>query len=454
MTRAQEWADKDSGRWQLPQLDLRTPIEPRPQGCAVPLTSEQRFLLRAYTHANPEQRPLSVRMCASATRITGALSLALLERSIAGLMRRHESLRTTFKRFAGVTTQHIAPPAEYRLPCVDLSALSKSEADAEALRLTREFQDEEVDLSIGPVFEARLFKIATQEHVLIVLADHLISDGMSNAVLDKEIWQAYDDAQGDEPASLPTPLVQFADYAVWRERTRESWRTEHEDYWRQRLAGAAPTIIPVSSGTHEYADAGSVAHIPFGRARTTQLRQLAERHQVSLSNVMLMIYATAMSLWCDKEDLTIRFPVHGHHRPELENVIGCLCNCLYLRVQVSRRATLEGLLALARDEVRNALAHRDFGRVLDFMPECLQTEVEFHWRSARWRERGQRGPNSNQLIKRQPFFIRSPTWRLNFWCVFNETPADICVTVRYRPPALLHEKCYRAESLPHVKCYR
>jgi hypothetical protein len=439
MTRTQECVDEGADRLQPQQLHFRTPIEPRPQGCAIPLTAEQRHFFNVLIRADPKQRPIDERMCASATRITGPLSLSLLEGSIAGLVRRHESLRTTFRTFEGVATQHIDPPDEYRLTCVDLSMLSVGEAESRAKRLIGEFQAQKIDVSIGQLFEARLFKLATREHVLIVLADHMISDGMSNALLDREIWQAYDEGLGDEPALLPTPPLQFADYAVWCERTNESWRKEHEGYWKRRLAEGVrvPTLIPVSSETNKCPEVGTVAHIPFGSALTAQLRQFAQRQQVSLSNVALMIYATAMSLWCDKEDLIIRCPVHGrHHRPELESVVGFFASYLCLRITVNRRHTLQSLLAQVQDEMRCALAHRDFDRMRNLMPECVETELEFHWRSARRRGRAQRRPNLNQPIKRQPFLIRSPTWHLNFWCIFNETPADVCVTVRYRPHLL------------------
>lgn len=437
MTCTQECVVEDADRLQPPQLDLRTPVEPRPQGCAVPLTADQRYFFKALIRSDPEQRPLSMRMCAIATRITGPLNLTLLERSIAGLVRRHESFRTTFKTSEGVTTQHVDPPDQYRLTCMDLSVLSKGEAESEAKRLTREFRDQKIDLSIGPLFEARLFKLATQEHVLIVLADHMISDGISNSLLDKELWQAYDDALDDEPALLSTPPVQFADYAVWWERTKESRRVEHEDYWKQRRAEGVPTIIPVSPDADECPETGPVAHTSFGSALTAQLRQFAERQQVSLSNVMLMIYATAMSLWCDEEDLIIRCPVHGRHgKPELKNVIGFLSSFVCLRIKVNRRLTLESLLAHVQDEMRNALAHRDFDRMLDLMPECLKTELEFHWRSARGAGQAVKKRSSlEQVIKRQPFLIRSPglpRWHLKFWCIFNETPSDVCVTVRYQ----------------------
>jgi hypothetical protein len=435
MTHTHECVGQDADRLQQ-QLDLRIPIEPRLEGCTVPLTADQRYLLKTVICSNPEQRPISVRLCISAKRIMGPLSLALLEGSIAGLLQRHEALRTTFKEFEGVTTQHIDPPDQYRLTCVDLSTLSKSEAESEAKRLTREFQDQRIDLSIGPVFEARLFKLATQEHVLIVLADHMISDGVSNELLEKEMWQAYDDALDDEPASPPTPHIQFADYAVWLERTKDARRVEYEDYWKQRRADGAPTIIPVSLDVNECPERGPLAHISFGSALTVQLRQFAERQQVSLSNVMLMIYATAMSLWCGKEDLIIRCPVHGRHgKPELKNVVGFFSSFVCLSIRVSRRLTLQGLLAQVQDEMCNVLAHRDLDSMLDLAPECLKTELEFHWRSARRSAQAVKKLLLNQPIKRHPFLIRSPglpRWHLKFWCIFNETPSDICVTVRYQ----------------------
>ena len=110
MSHTQECVVEVADRLQLPQLDLQTPIEPRPQGCAVPLTAEQSFMIKGRIRVDPKQRPLSDRMFASATRITGPLNQDLLERSIAGLVQRHESLRTTFKTLEGVTAQHIDPP--------------------------------------------------------------------------------------------------------------------------------------------------------------------------------------------------------------------------------------------------------------------------------------------------------------------------------------------------------
>jgi len=93
-------------------------------------------------------------------------------------------------------------------------------------------------------------------------------------------------------------------------------------------------------------------------------------------------------------------------------------------------------LKQVQDEMRSAIVHRNLDRMLDLMPECLKTELEFHWRSARLPKQAvKKEPHSNQLIKRKPFLIRSPglpSWHLKFWCIFNETHSDVCVTARYQ----------------------
>lgn len=416
-------------------MDLSAPIQPRPSGCVVPLTAEQRRLFGILKSQDPAQRPLSARMCASATRVSGPLDAGLLQASIEAVVRRHESLRTRFATADGVTTQHIDAPDGYELNTVDLSTVPQIEAEREAKRLAQDFQDQKIDLSVGRVFEARLFKLSVHEHVLILLVDHMVSDGISNAILGKEIWRGYDDAVRSEPTCLPPLPVQFADYAVWQERTHESWKRHHESYWRRHLATASRTNLPGSSEIPcAPPPTGVTLHLPFGAALSKRLHEVAERERTRPSIVALAIYAVAMSHWCGREDLLVRCPSHGRHgRPELENVIGFIANRLYLRINVSGQETLRDLLSQVHREMDCAFQHQDFDRIPDFMPECL-TELAFHWRSARWPGRSSNPrPGTNRPLRMQPFLIRLPAWPWKFWSVFDDTPAGMCATVHYWP---------------------
>ena len=67
--------------------------------------------------------------------IRGALDLSALERALAELVRRHESLRTTFGARDGEPIQIVAPPMPVRLSVVDLRSLPAGRRQAELQRV-------------------------------------------------------------------------------------------------------------------------------------------------------------------------------------------------------------------------------------------------------------------------------------------------------------------------------
>jgi hypothetical protein len=423
---------------ELTQLDRSAPIEPRPAGCIVPLTAEQQRLFNIWKRADPDGRPLSVRMCAGATRIVGPLNVGLLQTSLAMVVRRHESLRTRVVTRDGITTQQIDAPGAYRLEVEDLSGLPPKEAESDAKGRAYAFQNQKIDLSAGPVFEARLFKLSEHEHVLMLAIDHIVSDGVSNSVLTRDIWVAYDDAVSGRQSSLPSIPLQFADYAVWQARTHQAWKREHEAYWMEHLAGTGYVAIPASPAPlGDQPAKGCTVYFPFGAALSAGIREAAKREQTTPSVVGLAIYALAMSLWCRLDDLVIRCPVSGRRgRPELENVIGFVANVLYLRIRIRGNDSLRDLMAQAAREMRNAFEHLDFDRVPDLVRACV-TDLAFHWRSTTRRGRTSNGgPSADSRIRTQPFFVRLPDWPWLFWSVFDDTPAGICATVHYWPHRL------------------
>src|SRR5918999_251701 len=121
----------------------------------------------------------------------GPLDAGVLGRVLSELVRRHESLRTTFPEVEGEPQQKVAPAAEFDLPMEDLTSLPLPEA----LRRARELAEEEsrrgFDLARGPVFRARLLRLAAEEHVLLLAMHHIVSDGWSMGLLFHELTVLY-----------------------------------------------------------------------------------------------------------------------------------------------------------------------------------------------------------------------------------------------------------------------
>ncbi len=440
----------------LSQLDSNAPIEPRALGCRVPLTAIQRRFWNYMIEAS--QRPLSLRMCAGAFRILGPLDCCLLQRSIEAVIQRHESLRTRFLLVDGVPTQHIDPRGPYELRIIDLSNLD--DAELEAGRLVQDFLEQRVDLSTECVFDGRVWKLSDHEHVLILLIDHMVSDGASNAILNREIWTLYKQAEQGLPLSLPALPLQFSDYAVWQQRTYKSWMERHAAYWKEHLADARPLEIPTDTQSEDTKfPVGATAYIPLNGNLSDQLREAARREGTLLPVLVLTAYVIVLSHWCREQDLLIPFISHGRHRrTELESMIGYIANTLYLRLRVSSEQTLRNLRIQAQRELSTALYHQDFDRMQDIVPNCVSDAV-FNWQQTyqpksalgesavpQWAshlqktrigasEPSERRLSADDEMRMLPLAVPYPH-TLKFSPVFFDTKPGIHMTVDYRPDLL------------------
>ncbi|HEX8905661.1 MAG TPA: condensation domain-containing protein, partial [Longimicrobiaceae bacterium] len=147
-------------------------------------------------------------------RLSGALDAAALERALGEVVRRHESLRTTFADSDGGPVQVIAPADGFALPVEDLSPLAEPEREDELLRRVGDEAARPFDLETGPLFRAPLLRLGGEDHVLLLCMHHVVTDGWSMGVLFREMSELYSAFSQGAPSPLPELPVQYADYAV------------------------------------------------------------------------------------------------------------------------------------------------------------------------------------------------------------------------------------------------
>lgn len=350
-------------------LDLDAPIRPRKAGCRVPLTARQRALWKA-AHVNGSR--WSRRMLGHTVRISGPLNISLLRQSIEAVLCRHELLRSRFVEIDGVPAHHIDAACACPLNVVDLSGPSHLNAEEEVRGICADFFQEKIDLSIGPLFAVKLFKLPKHEHVLVISFDHMISDGESVEIVCREIWVSYRQAIQGAPFSLATLPVQFADYAVWQERTSAAWLKLHSGYWRRRLQSVQPTKLPRDDAVAAVEQpGGAILTIPFGPELSSELHEAARRARILPALVILTIYAAVMSRWCGLRDLVIKLPSNGRYRPELVDMVGWVSGPLHLRVEITEQDSWLDLLKKVDLEFNSAYEHYDFNRVPELVPDCI-----------------------------------------------------------------------------------
>src|SRR5690348_9547019 len=171
-------------------------------------------------------------------RLLGALDVLALESSIGEILRRHDALRTSFSVVDGEPRQRVVAPVRFHLPIDDLSAWGADAREAEARRRAEAFCRAPFDLERGPLFAARLLRLDTDQHWLVLNLHHIVTDFWSTAVFARELGVLYGAFHRGEPSPLAPLPVQYADFAVWqRERLRGATLARQLEYWRGALAG-------------------------------------------------------------------------------------------------------------------------------------------------------------------------------------------------------------------------
>ncbi|HEX2095199.1 MAG TPA: amino acid adenylation domain-containing protein, partial [Longimicrobiaceae bacterium] len=336
------------------------PIErvPREGGAGLPLSfAQQRLWL--VDRLDPGSTAYNIPF---ALRLRGALDVAALRACLDGLVRRHETLRTTFPERGGVPVQVVHPPAPVPLPVLELRGLPAAVREAEAERLAGEEAARPFDLARGPLLRSTLLRLADDDHVLCFTLHHVVSDGWSTEVLVREVSALYGAfSRGEEPR-LPELPVQYADYAVWQ----RSWLAgetleEQVGYWKERLAGAPPLLaIPTDrprafglsphAGSHPF-------HLP--PELTRGLRALARREGATVFMALLAAWQGLLGRYAGQEDVVVGSPIAGRSRRETEGLIGFFVNLLAMRADLGGDPTWTELLGRVREAALGAYDHQE-----------------------------------------------------------------------------------------------
>ena len=149
-------------------------------------------------------------------QFNGMLAPEKLDMALSEIVRRHESLRTTFLSREGEPFQVIHDPQPVRIPLLDLTALPAEERQEAARQRAREQSRQPWDLGNGPLFRAQLICTAPQEHLLVLTMHHIITDGRSTGVLAHEMAVLYQAFTQNKRSPLPAPPLQYADFAIWQ----------------------------------------------------------------------------------------------------------------------------------------------------------------------------------------------------------------------------------------------
>ncbi|MFZ4655714.1 MAG: amino acid adenylation domain-containing protein [Caldilineaceae bacterium] len=345
-------------------------IQPVARTAPLPLSFAQQRLWFLNRLGNGEAYNMPARIA-----LRGPLNQAAFAQSLTAIIRRHESLRTTFTTIEGEALQVIQDDFTFTLPLIDLTALPPTACEAAIAARAAQEALQPFDLERDPLVRAALLWLAENEHLLLLTLHHIAGDGWSMEVLSRELATLYPAFLQKQPASLPPLSIQYADFAQWqRQWLQGDVVAQQLAYWRQQLTGAPPLLELPTDRPRPPVQSFQGAKVAFTipTALTQSLRRLSRQAEATLFMTLLAAFKVLLARYTGQPDIVVDTPIAGRNHTEIEPLIGFFVNTLVLRTDLTGAASFLDLLGRVRQVVEGAFAHQD--APFEQLVEALQPE--------------------------------------------------------------------------------
>ena len=295
-------------------------------------------------------------------RIKGELDVAALERSLNGIVKRHETLRTTFPVIGGQPMQIIAPSLTVKLAREDIEKLPIEQREAEVLQQAIREVQAPFNLAEGPLLRIKLLHLSGFEHVLFLTVHHIVFDGWSMGILYQELTTLYEAYVQGKPSPLPGLPIQYADYTAWEREWLQGEALKIElAYWKQQLTGIPPVLeLPTDYprlGIETFHGAYEAFVLPS--ILVEEVKELSQREGVTLFMTLLAAFQVLLARYSRQDDIVVGTDVANRSHIETENLIGFFVNQLVLRTNLSGNPSCSELLQQVREVVLGAFGHQN-----------------------------------------------------------------------------------------------
>ncbi|UXA57321.1 non-ribosomal peptide synthase/polyketide synthase [Xanthomonas prunicola] len=294
-------------------------------------------------------------------RLRGRLDRQALRQALDRIVDRHDTLRTRIVVHQNEPVQQIDPVGIGFALCEhDLSA--DPDPIAQATRYTELEAQTPFDLTQDTLARGQLLHLGEDDHVLLVTLHHLVCDGWSMRLLERELSTLYAAFVSGQPDPLPPLQLHYADVAVWQRRWLVGEVLQRQRaFWLEHLRDAPALLeLPTDRPRPALQDyRGDAVEFAIPAELTAALKALSQRHGTTVFMTVLAAWSVLLSRLSGQPQAVVGTPIANRTRSELEPLIGLFVNTQALHIDLRANPSVAALLAAVRRTALAAQEHQD-----------------------------------------------------------------------------------------------
>lgn len=379
------------------------------------------------------------------------LDCTIFEKSIRYIMERHQVLCTRFAVVDGEPRQQVVELDEtgFCVTTIDLRNHPSRADEISRIKLEEEFHI--FDLSNGPLIRVTLLRLDDETYRVIVNLHHIISDGWSSTVLEREFAAVYSAFISGKENPLQPLLLQYKDFSSWQKNMLDSGKwSEHRQYWHKTLTNATPLELPTDyprPAIRTYNGEGT--SILIDTEICNELLKICKQEKATPYMALLACVKLLLFRYTGQEDIVTGTVVAGRDRAELEDQLGFYINTLALRSKFRSCDNFKELLRKIKKVTIDAYTHQQYP--FDMLVDELQQNRSMN-----------RSPFFDVVVDMQNFggqqilgdttfleqelVFESTLIKFDLSFTFSETDKGLIVTINYSTDLFSREKMIRMFS--------
>jgi len=272
--------------------------------------------------------------------LSGNLNEDFFRKAWEEIVMRHGVLRTSFQ-WKGISkpVQLINKIVELPWENLDWSNLSEPDLEKEFKNFIKKDRTKGFSMEQAPLMRCTLIKLGVESYQFVWSFHHILMDGWSYPVIQKEVFAYYESYVEKKDINLPKPLA-YKHFILWH---GQQDRNKAESFWKKELKGfESPTPlkdnykfqITNDNLLDEIQDLG----ISLSNELTLKLQTLAKQNQLTLNTIMQGVWSIILSTYRGEPDVLFGGVISGR-TPMLkgiESMVGMFINTLPVRVNVDK----------------------------------------------------------------------------------------------------------------------
>lgn len=261
------------------------------------------------------------------------------------LLEHHDALRLRFEQTDHGWTQRYSVPEAIDVEVVEIS---EGEIESACNEVQRSLKFES-----GKLFRVVLFQTETSQRLLLV-AHHLVIDGVSWRILLEDIARGLDQAERGQAIDFGSKTTSYREWAT----RLESYSGEDEvAYWSNAEKSAA-WELPVDhrAGDNSVASTRTISVSLDAEETRALLQEVPEAYRTQINDVLLTALAKAVNKWTGRQQVLVQMEGHGREELwediDLSRTAGWFTSLFPLLIKIDAGSDLGSLLKSVKEQLR------------------------------------------------------------------------------------------------------